>query len=161
MRKLVTIGGYGFTEASFLSALKAAHVDAFVDIRQRRGMRGSKYAFLNSGRLQTTMREAGIRYIHCKELAPTSAVRGVQKDADREAKTIKAARTKLSDDFVRAYQHDILATFDSAAFDALVGSETEVVALFCVEGRPEACHRSLAAQKLADDRGLLLEHLVP
>ncbi len=46
--RIVTIGGYGFTEDAFINALKGAGVDAFVDIRQRRGMRGSKYAFLNS-----------------------------------------------------------------------------------------------------------------
>jgi uncharacterized protein (DUF488 family) len=161
MRKLVTIGGYGYTEASFLAALKTANVGTFVDIRQRRGMRGSKYAFLNSERLQAAIARAGIQYLHVKELAPTSAIRGVQKDADRSASVSKHARTRLSDDFVEAYKRDVLATFDSARFDALVGTDTEVVALFCVESRPEACHRSLAAQKLADDRGLLLEHLVP
>lgn len=161
MRKLVTIGGYGYTEASFLEALKKANVGAFVDIRQRRGMRGAKYAFLNSERLQASMQRAGIRYVHVKELAPTSAIRGVQKDADKDASVSKHARTQLSDEFVDAYRREILATFDSTRLDALVGPETEVVALFCVESRPEACHRSLAADKIARDRGVALEHLRP
>lgn len=161
MQKLVTIGGYGYTETSFLEALKTANVGAFVDIRQRRGMRGSKYAFLNSERLQASMQRAGIRYVHVKELAPTSTIRGVQKVADKEAIVSKHARTRLSEEFVDAYRREILATFDSARFDKLVGSETEVVALFCVESRPEACHRSLAAEKIASDRGVVLEHLTP
>jgi len=161
VRKLVTIGGYGYTEASFLEALKKANVGAFVDIRQRRGMRGAKYAFLNSERLQASMQRAGIRYVHVKELAPTSAIRGVQKDADKDASVSKHARTQLSDEFVDAYRREILATFDSTRLDALVGPETEVVALFCVESRPEACHRSLAADKIARDRGVALEHLRP
>ena len=161
MQKLVTIGGYGYTETSFLAALKEANVGAFVDIRQRRGMRGSKYAFLNSERLQSSMQQAGIRYLHVKELAPTSSIRGVQKDADKEASVSKQKRTQLSDDFVEAYKREILATFDSARFDEIVGADTAVVALFCVESRPEACHRSLAAQKLATDRGVVLEHLTP
>lgn len=161
MRKLVTIGGYGFTEPSFLAALQAANVRAFVDIRQRRGMRGSKYAFLNSARLQSLMARAGIRYLHVKELAPTSDVRGVQKAADREASVSKVARMQLSNEFVEAYRSNILASFDSAQLEALVGPEAEVVALFCVERRPEACHRLLAAQKLADDRHVPVEHLMP
>lgn len=161
MQKLVTIGGYGFTETSFLEALKKANVGAFVDIRQRRGMRGSKYAFLNSERLQASMQRAGIRYLHVKELAPTSSVRGVQKDADKDASVSKQTRTRLSDEFVDAYRRDILATFDSARFDTLVGAETAVVALFCVESRPEQCHRSLAAEKIADDRRVTVEHLAP
>lgn len=161
MQKLVTIGGYGHTEASFLNALKKAHVDAIVDIRQRRGMRGSKYAFLNSERLQASMQRAGIRYLHIKELAPTSSIRGVQKDADKEASVSKQARTQLSDEFVDAYRREILGSYDAARFDALVGADTKVVALFCVESRPEACHRSLAAEKLANDRGIVVEHLAP
>lgn len=160
MQKLVTIGGYGYTEASFLEALKKANVGAFVDIRQRRGMRGSKYAFLNSERLQASMQRAGIRYLHVKELAPTSSIRGVQKDADKEASVSKQARTRLSDEFAAAYRRDILATFDSTRFDALVGIDT-VVALFCVESRPEACHRSIAAEKIASDRGVAVEHIAP
>lgn len=159
MRKLVTIGGYGYTETSFLEALKKANVSVFVDIRQRRGMRGSKYAFLNSERLQTSMQRAGIRYVHVKELAPTSSIRGVQKDADKDASVSKHAHTRLSDEFVDAYRREILVTFDSARFDALVGADAEVVALFCVENKPEACHRSLAAEKIASDRGIVLEHL--
>lgn len=161
MKKLITIGGYGYTETSFLEALKKANVGAFVDIRQRRGMRGLKYAFLNSERLQASMRRAGIRYLHVKELAPTSSIRGVQKDADKEASVSKQARARLSDEFAEAYRREILATFDSTRFDALVGTETEVVALFCVESRPEACHRSLAAEKIANDRGVVLEHVAP
>ena len=161
MEKLVTIGGYGYTETSFLEALKKANVGAFVDIRQRRGMRGATYAFLNSERLQSAMREAGIRYVHVKELAPTSSIRGAQKDADNEANVSKLSRERLSDEFVEAYTREILSPFDAARLDALVGPDTAVVALFCVERRPEQCHRSLAATKIASDRGVVLEHLTP
>jgi uncharacterized protein (DUF488 family) len=159
--KLVTIGGYGYTETSFFAALTAANVELFVDIRQRRGMRGSKYAFLNSQRLQASMARAGIRYLHAKDLAPTSSVRDVQRDVDREASIAKQARTRLSDEFIQAYTRDILAAFDATQFDAIIGATTGVVALFCVESRPEACHRSLVAQKIATERGILLEHLIP
>ena len=161
MEKLVTIGGYGYTETSFLAALKKANVGAFVDIRQRRGMRGSRYAFLNSERLQTSMERVGIRYVHVKELAPTSSIRGVQKDADKEANASKQSRERLSDDFVEAYKREILASFDATRLDTLVGPDTAVVALFCVESRPEQCHRSIAAEKIARDRGVALEHLAP
>ena len=34
-------------------------------------------------------------------------------------------------------------------------------ALFCVERDPEACHRSLIAQRLADHHDLSIEHLRP
>jgi hypothetical protein len=31
--------------------------------------------------------------------------------------------------------------------------------LFCVEGNPEACHRSLVAERLHEDWGIPVEHL--
>ena len=37
----------------------------------------------------------------------------------------------------------------------------QVVCLFCVEGIPEACHRSLVAEKLSRDLGLPVEHIRP
>lgn len=161
MQKLVTIGGYGFSEETFADALRVAGVGAFVDIRQRRGLRGSKYAFLNSRRLQAMMQRIGIRYIYLKELAPTADIRDVQKDADKETGVSKSARAKLSETFVNAYQQNILALFDSASVEAIAGKAIDVVALFCVESRPEACHRSVAASKIASDLGVALEHLLP
>jgi uncharacterized protein (DUF488 family) len=35
------------------------------------------------------------------------------------------------------------------------------VALLCVERDPEACHRSLVAERIAERFGLALEHLRP
>jgi hypothetical protein len=43
-RRLLTIGAYGFGPDEFFSALENAGADVFLDIRQRRGLRGSRYA---------------------------------------------------------------------------------------------------------------------
>ena len=56
--KLVTIGVYGFDEASFFAALQTAGVDTLCDMRQRRGVRGADYAFVNSKRLQRVSRNS-------------------------------------------------------------------------------------------------------
>lgn len=40
--EIYTIGVYGSTEETFFSKLIAAQVDLFVDIRQRRGVRGNQ-----------------------------------------------------------------------------------------------------------------------
>ena len=71
--KIVTIGVYGFDEARFFEALRKVKVDTFCDIRNRRGVRGSTYAFANSLRLQARLAELGIRYLYRKDLAPTKA----------------------------------------------------------------------------------------
>ena len=43
--KLFTIGVYGFSETEFFDALEEAGIDTFIDIRYRRGVRGSLYAY--------------------------------------------------------------------------------------------------------------------
>jgi len=58
--RVVTIGVYGFTVDRFLTALREAGVDALLDVRQRRGVRGSDYAWANSQRLQGALAGAGI-----------------------------------------------------------------------------------------------------
>ena len=45
---LYTMGVYGSTEASFFKKLEQNNIDTFCDIRQRRGVRGSKYRYVNS-----------------------------------------------------------------------------------------------------------------
>jgi hypothetical protein len=40
MRRIVTIGVYGFTAGAFLEKLTAAGVGLLLDLRQRRGVRG-------------------------------------------------------------------------------------------------------------------------
>ena len=46
--KIFTIGVYNSSETHFFDKLKNNHIDVFCDIRQRRGVRGRKYAFVNS-----------------------------------------------------------------------------------------------------------------
>ena len=159
--KLVTIGVYDFSEETFFQALQTAGVDTFCDIRQRRGVRGATYAFANSQRLQRRLAELGIRYLHRRDLAPTKAVRARQEEADKAQKVAKRQRTALGEAFVQAYRSDILANFDPRTLLDEVGPDTQVLALFCVEREPAACHRSLVADQLRWDLGLEVEHLRP
>jgi uncharacterized protein (DUF488 family) len=159
--KLVTIGVYGYTEESFFQALQDARVDVFCDLRQRRGLRGATYAFANSQRLQARLKELGIRYHHRKDLAPTESIRQRQKETDKAGKVAKRQRNVLSQVFVEAYQDEILAPFDPGFLLEEIGPDARIVALFCVEREPEACHRSLVAEKLHQGLGLEVEHIVP
>ena len=161
MPEFVTIGVYGFDEAGFFSTLQAADVDTFCDIRLRRGLRGSTYAFANSKRLQARLAELDIRYLHCKELAPTKAVRDLQFAADKETKTAKRQRTTISPDFADAFQAEILAKFDSRQFVTDLGGDAQIIALFCVEREAAACHRSLVAMRLENDLGIQVRHITP
>ena len=66
--KIVTIGVYGYGEETFFQSLREAGVDAFCDIRNRRGVRGATYAFANSKRLQNRLLKLEIQYHHLPEL---------------------------------------------------------------------------------------------
>ena len=159
--RLITLGVYGSTEAGFFGALQAAGVDTFCDIRLRRGVRGREYAFVNSTRLQTRLAELHIRYLHFKELAPSRALRDRQSAADKTSHTAKRKRTELGELFVTGYCEERLQFFDSGKFIRQLGNEARVVALFCVERAPAACHRSLVAERLKTDLGIEVVHLTP
>ena len=159
--KIVTIGVYGFDESGFFDALCQAEVDTFCDIRSRRGLRGSTYAFANSVRLQARLSELGIRYIYRKDLGPTKTVRDKQAAADTASKTAKRKRTTLGEAFIEAYQTECLAEFEPQTLLDELESDAKVVALFCVETAPAACHRSLVAAKLAKNLNVEVEDILP
>lgn len=158
---IVTIGVYGLDEQRFFEALLDAKVDTFCDIRRRRGMRGSVYAFVNSTYLQNRLGGLGIRYLHIKELAPGQDIRGRQQEEDKKLGIAKRTRKELGQAFINAYERECLANFDSEEFIRRVGQDAKVIGLFCVEREPEACHRSLAARKLASDLDTGVEHIKP
>jgi uncharacterized protein (DUF488 family) len=158
---LVTIGVYGFSEAAFFAALQKAGVDTFCDIRWRRGVRGPEYAFVNSARLQKRLSALGIRYLHFRELAPSPDLRDRQARIDKARGMPRRKRTVLGEAFINGYRQERLAAFDSGRFVEQLGAEARTVALFCVEGEPAACHRSLLAERLQHDLGVPVSHLLP
>ena len=160
MRTVATIGVYGFTAQMFLERLREAGVGVLVDVRQRRGVRGSEYAWANSMRLQAALAEADIEYRHRKELAPTSELRRLQYREDDRQGVGKRSRKELAREYRERYIAEIL---DRADLDAVVAElpTDRATALMCVERDPEACHRSLIAERLAKRYGLEQLHLRP
>ncbi len=158
IERVLTIGVYGKTESEFFEALKKAEVDTFCDIRMRRGVRGSQYAFVNSTKLQSRLAVAGIKYIYEQHLAPTQRIRELQHKADEEEGITKRTRQELGPTFKSHYEQEILAPFDTSRFRERI-SDSKRVVLFCVEGTPGACHRSLVAERLNADWDVPVEHL--
>jgi uncharacterized protein (DUF488 family) len=160
MRRVVTIGVYGFTGPAFVDALRGASVRLLVDVRQRRGVRGREYAWANSLRLQPAMADAGISYEHWPSLAPTTELRNLQYAEDARQGVGKRSRVELAPAYVERYTREIL---DDADLDALVKQlpARGSAALMCVERDPEACHRSLIAARLAGEFGVAISHLRP
>jgi uncharacterized protein (DUF488 family) len=158
--RVATIGVYGLSGAAFLERLQAAGVRQLLDVRQRRGVRGAEYAWANAARLEAALAAAGIDYRHHKELAPTTELRQLQYREDDRLGVGKRSRVELAPAYRDRYLHEIL---DHADLRAVVEQlpTAGIAALFCVERDPEACHRSLVAERLEADFGVEVTHLRP
>lgn len=95
MIKIFTIGVYNSTESSFFKKLISNNIDLFCDIRQRRGVRGAQYKYVNSNYLQDKLKELNIEYEYIKDLAPTNEIRQKQKDVDKHNGESKKQRLVL------------------------------------------------------------------
>jgi uncharacterized protein (DUF488 family) len=157
--ELATIGVYGFDGPSFLGALAEAEVTLVLDVRQRRGVRGSQYAWANARRLQAALEEAEIAYSHLPELAPTTEMRQLQYREDERRGEGKRSRTELAPEYVSRYEAEVLDQVDLDPIVRWIGARR--AALLCVEKDPEACHRSLIARRLEREFGFEVEHLKP
>jgi uncharacterized protein (DUF488 family) len=159
MDRVLTIGVYGWTAARWRAALVQAHCDVLIDIRARRGVRGPDYAFANRARLEALLEDEGIGYLYLPELAPPRQVRDAQIAADHATATRKRDRTELAESFTQQYVDLVADRFDWAALAARIDDQTP--ALLCVERLPAACHRSIAAERLARAAGASREDLLP
>jgi uncharacterized protein (DUF488 family) len=155
-----TIGVYGWDVEHFLGALRAADVRLLLDVRQRRGVRGREYAWANSLRLQRTLAEAGVGYQHHRELAPTTELRQLQYEEDARRGVGKRSRAELAPEYIARYTREILGRVDLGGLVRELPGEGSS-ALFCVERDPEACHRSLIAERLAAEHGAAVTHIRP
>jgi uncharacterized protein (DUF488 family) len=158
--RIATIGVYGFTAETFIAALRRAGATAVFDVRQRRGVRGSEYAWANSQRLQAALADAGLDYSHLPELAPTTELRALQYREDDRVGVGKRSRVELAAEYRERYGHEILDRVDLAEILARAPA-AGFAALMCVERDPRACHRSVVAERLAREHGATVVDILP
>ncbi len=156
---MLTIGVYGWSLERFLEALTAAGVRLLLDVRQRRGVRGPEYSWANSLRLQGALEQADVAYRHLRELAPSTELRHLQYAADAANRIGKRSRVTLAPEYRSRYKREILDRVDLRALIAELPADGAAV-LLCVERDPEACHRSIIAERLVDE-GVGITHLRP
>ncbi|MBU2996351.1 DUF488 domain-containing protein [Cellulophaga baltica] len=155
-----TIGVYNTTEANFFNKLLENKIDTFCDIRQRRGVRGSKYSFVNSKKLQSKLQNQNIKYLHYLDLAPTKDIRELQKKADLKNLELKRDRLTLGHVFIEEYNNQVIKPFNFKQFITdLENINAEKIVLFCVEEQHKACHRSIVAAKLSLEFTFDIKHI--
>ncbi len=116
-----------------------------------------------SGRTRCAYRplsRAGVEYQHHPELAPTTELRHLQYVEDARVGVGKRSRVELAPEYRERYLQEIL---DRADLNELVAELPAggAGALMCVERDPEACHRSLIAERLAAEHAVSIVHLRP
>jgi uncharacterized protein (DUF488 family) len=160
MPVIATIGVYDFDGASFVTALDGASVTQVIDIRQRRGVRGTQYAWANSRRLQAWLAEAGIGYAYHPELAPDTELRHLQYREDDRRGEGKRSRRILAPEYVEQFNCEIL---DLVPLEPLIRRLPVhgIAALMCVEATAQSCHRSLVAGRLHDRFGFDVVDIEP
>jgi len=114
----------------------------------------------NSARLQRALAAADVGYRHVKDLAPTTELRRLQYREDDRQGVGKRNRITLAPEYATRYTQEILGPFDLVALVAELPDD-RVPALFCVERDPQACHRSLVAERLRAEHGLSVTNLRP
>lgn len=158
--KIFTIGVYNSTELQFFKKLSENNIDTFCDIRQRRGVRGREYAFVNSIYLQQKLENMGIKYAHILSLAPTTEIREKQKIEDAKLGEHKRDRNKLGKVFSDEYKRNIISKFDFDSFvEQLENIGAENVVFLCVEEKASACHRSIVAEEMKKRYNYEITHL--
>ena len=157
--RIYTIGVYNSTEQEFFNKLIDHDIDTFCDIRQRRGVRGSEYAFVNSNYLQAKLNELDIKYAHILDLAPTSEIREKQKAEDFKLGVQKKSREVLGSVFTREYKNKINSFDFDEFYDQLDRMGASRIVFFCVEEKASACHRSIVAEEMKDRFKLEVIHL--
>ncbi|MFT3899666.1 MAG: DUF488 domain-containing protein [Gordonia sp. (in: high G+C Gram-positive bacteria)] len=160
MLEVATIGVYGFTGESFLRCLADTQIKLVIDVRQRRGVRGPAYTWANSKRLQAALTDAGIGYAHHRELAPTTELRQLQYAEDDRQGVGKRSRRELAESYRLRYTTEVLDRADLSPV-LTAARRSGPTALLCVERDAPACHRSLIAQRLADQHGIVVVNLGP
>jgi uncharacterized protein (DUF488 family) len=160
VNSVVTIGVYGLDAETFFQRLEQSDIDLFLDLRRRRGVRGSEYTFANAQRLIAKLERRGIAHRHILDLAPSNATRTVQYEVDAAKHIARRARTTLNAGCRADYTTSVLDVFDwNALLDDLNAYRNPV--LFCVERLPEACHRHLVAERLTALSGVPRSDIVP
>ena len=146
MIPLATIGYEAAPQARVIDALKAAGVEVVIDVR---AVAASRRAGFSKGILSASLVDAGIDYVHLREL-------GTPKEGRIAA---RHGRTAEMTEIFEAHLAEPKAQLQLAqAVEIARGRKT---ALLCYEADPKGCHRTIVARHMAEMAPFKVEDLFP
>ncbi len=144
MKPLATIGYEAATQDAVIDRLKAAGVELLVDVR---AVAASRRAGFSKTVLAASLAEAGIGYVHLRQLGTPKPGR----EAARKGRI--AEMTAIFEEHLAepAAQLELAAAKELAA--------ERKIALLCFEADHRGCHRKILADRICEDLGCAMEHL--
>lgn len=142
--KIYTIGYEATTMGEFIAALKGAGVERLIDVR---ALPLSRRPGFSKNILAASVGEAGIEYVHLKNLGTPKLGRDAAKKGDvATLEAVYEAQLGLPE-----------AQAEAAKMRALAAEKPS--ALLCYERNPEHCHRTLLLE--AEGEGMEVVDLYP
>lgn len=144
MKPLATIGYEASTQDVVIARLKATGVELLVDVR---AIAASRRAGFSKTLLAASLAQAGIDYVHLRQLGTPKPGR----EAARKGRI--AEMTAIFEEHLAepAAQLELAAAKELAA--------ERKVALLCFEADHRGCHRKILADLICEDLGCPIEHL--
>ncbi len=143
---LATIGYESAPQAKVIGALKAAGVEVLIDVR---AVAASRRAGFSKGLLSSSLEDAGIQYVHLREL-------GTPKEGRMAARKGKTAEMR---EIFEAHLAEPAAQLQLA--QAIEIAKDRKVALLCYEADHRGCHRSIVVEHMLEAADFAVENLAP
>lgn len=138
MNRLATIGYERETQAQVIDRLKQAGVEVLIDVR---AVAASRRAGFSKTLLAASLNEAGIDYLHFRQLGTPKPGR----DAARKGRTAEMRRI-FEDHLAEPAAQLELAKAVEVARD-------RHAALLCYEADHKGCHRAIVAERIREELG--------
>jgi uncharacterized protein (DUF488 family) len=144
MHPIATIGYEAAPQPDVLGRLKTAGVELLIDVR---AVASSRRAGFSKTLLAGSLNEAGIGYLHLRDLGtPKSGRQAARAGRIGEMRTIFA-------------EHMTTASALGALKQAVEESLGRRVCLLCYETDPACCHRAIVAEMITERTGAAIVNL--
>lgn len=141
---LSTIGYENARPEDFIRTLQMARIKTVIDVRDRAQSRRPGFS---KSALSQLLEEAGISYVHLRELGDP-----------REGR--EAARAGDFGKFRKIYANVLRTSSARMALRKVKDEASKTSAcLLCYERDPDTCHRKIVADKIAGELGIAIRHL--